>query len=179
MFRIHTTTTVTLLLILILFLLPSCGTTDRINYLSYQSYPFNTHGLLSFDGTEYEILVTVRQAGDLRLQIVKPERLTGTVLSLSDGTTTLTYDSVTTVLNDGGYTTREGLLLASAIFSLSGNSYAGAGVTTEKGIKYSYASYTLPEGTVTVYMQSGLDRPDKIAATLNGHTLLFRFMNES
>ncbi|MBE6637171.1 MAG: hypothetical protein E7618_05150 [Ruminococcaceae bacterium] len=169
-------------LLVVLCLLPcfvSCGTTDRINFLSYQTYPFHARGILTFDESEYEVIVTVHKAGDLILQLVSPQRLAGTVLEIRDGIASLTYEDLVIPLADGGYAAKEGLLLSAEIFSLSGNSYAGAGVTEKDGIRYSYATYTVPSGQVTVYLTQEKDRPVFLLAELNRHQFRFQFMNES
>lgn len=165
-------------LALTLLLLAACGTTDRINYLSHQTYPYDAHGVLSYDGEDYEVLVSVQKAGDVLLQIVTPAPLAGAVFELRDGKAVLSFGDVSRELADGGYAAEQGILLAARMFSLSGSDYTGAGVTTEAGTKYSYATYTVEGGTVTVYLQKGLSTPDRLTAELNGHTLSFRFMNE-
>ncbi len=165
-------------LALLLLTATACGTTDRINYLSHQTYPYDTHGLLTYDGEEYEVLISVQKAGDILLQIIRPTVLAGAVFELRDGETILSCGSLTEELEDGGYAAEQGILLAARMFSLSGSDYTGAGVATEKGIKYSYATYTVEGGTVTVYLQDGQISPEQLTAELNGHTLSFRFMNE-
>ena len=165
-------------LALLLLTTTACGTTDRINYLSYQTYPYDTHGLLTYDDTEYEVLVSVQKAGDILLQIIRPTALTGTVFELRDGKTILSYGSLTEEAEDGGYAAEQGILLAARMFSLSGSDFVKAGVITESGNQYSYAAYAVEGGTVTVYLQDGLSTPDHLSAELNGHSLSFRFMNE-
>ncbi|MBQ4064874.1 MAG: hypothetical protein IJD10_02115 [Clostridia bacterium] len=170
------------LLILFLLLLPvlsSCGTTDRINYLSHQTYPYDARGVLTFDGTEYEVLVSVRQAGDVLLQVISPKVLAGAVFELREGEAIVSCGALTEAWEDGGYAAEQGILLTARIFSLSGDDYVGAGVTTEGKETYSYAEYAVEGGTVTVYRQKKQEAPCFITAKLNGHTLSFRFMNES
>ena len=179
MFRIRAAVCVLLAVLCLFSCLTSCGTTDRINFLSYQTYPFHARGLLTFDESEYEVLVTVHRAGDLILQIVSPQRLSGTVLELCEGEATLSFDDIVIPLADGGYAAKEGLLLAAEFFSLSGNSYAGAGISEENGVRYSYATYTVPSGQVTVYLSQEKDQPVFLVAELNRHRFRFQFMNES
>ena len=162
----------------LLLLLTACQGRDRINYLSHQTYPYHAHGLLTLDGTEYEVLVSVRQAGDLLLQVIRPEALSGAVFELREGEVTVSCGTLTEIWQDGGYAAEEGILLAARIFSLSGDDYHNAGVTKEAGVTYSYAEFHVEGGTVTVYRQKGLSQPDRITAELNGHTLSFRYMNE-
>ena len=165
-------------LALLLLTVTACGTTDRINYLSHQTYPYETHGILTYDGEDYEVLISVRKAGDILMQIIRPTLLAGSVFELRDGETILSCGSLTAEQEDGGYCAEQGILLAARMFSLSGNDYSSAGVINEQGTKYSYATYTVTGGTVTVYLQDSLSTPDRLTANLNGHTLSFRFMNE-
>lgn len=165
-------------LVLLLFV-TGCTGNDHINYLSYQTYPLDAHGVLTYDGRDYEVLVSVGKAGDLKLQIVLPSSIAGMVFEVRDGVTYLTYNTIETELKDGGYASAEGILLASQMFSLNAKSYDGAGVTTVNGIRYSYAKYNVPDGTVRVYIPDGQDLPDRIEAELNGHTFSFQFMNET
>ncbi len=166
-------------LIPLLFLLPACGTADRINHLSHQTYPYEAQGVLTYDGAEYEVLVSVRQAGDILLQIVRPEVLAGAAFELREGNVIVSCGTLTEEWEDGGYAAEEGILLAARMFSLSGSNYVGAGITTEEGVTYSYAEYAVEGGAVTVFRQKGLPDPSRITAELNGHALSFRFVNES
>ncbi len=165
-------------LALLILIVTACGTTDRINYLSHQTYPYEAHGILTYDGEEYEVLVSVQKAGNILMQIIRPTILAGAVFELRDGEVILSCGSLTVEQEDGGYSAEQGILLAARMFSLSGKNYSGAGVVNEQGTKYSYATYTVTGGTVTVYLQDGLSTPDRLTADLNGHTLSFRFMNE-
>ncbi len=157
----------------------SCRTNDKINYLSYQAYPFDAHGILTYDGAEYEVLVTVQRAGDVILQIIKPEILSDTVFELNDGEVTVRTGELTQTINDGGYAASDGILLSAHMFSLSGNNFSKAGIVTVEGVRYSYAEYAVSCGSVTVFIQNGLSSPEKLTATLNGHEFSFVFMNES
>ena len=166
-------------LILLCLLFSSCHSQDKINFLSYQAYPFDAHGILTYDGKEYEVLVSVQKAGDILLQILQPENLAGMVFEQKDGSVTVKTGDLSLPIDDGGYSAADGILLCSHMYSLSGNTFSEAGVITENGVKYSYAEYSVSCGTVTVYIQNGLSSPEKIAASLNGHEFLFVFMNES
>ncbi len=166
------------LLILLLFLLSACGTTDRINYLSHQTYPYDAHGILTYDEEEYEVLISVQRADDILIQILRPTVLAGAVFELRNGNVILSCNNLTEEWQDGGYAAEQGLLLAARMFSLSGSDYVGAGVVTEGESTYSYAEYSVEGGIVTVFLQKGLTSPDHITAVLNGHTFSFRFMNE-
>ena len=119
------------------------------------------------------------KAGDLSLAIAGDGRLGGVELTLKDGQASHSCRGLTLPVEDGGYAAAHGLFLAARIFSLSAGDYAGAGVTEENGISYSYAIFRVPEGTVTVWVQKGLSEPDRITASLNGHSFLFQFVNES
>ncbi len=169
---------VALTLTLCLLLLSACGTTNKINYLSHQSYPYDAHGTLTYDGEDYEVLVTVRKAGDLLLQVIRPSVLAGAVFELRDGSVLVSCGTLTEEWEDGGYAAEQGLLLAARMFSLSGEDYSGAGVKTLEGERYSYATYTVEGGTVTLLFADGTASPHRMEATLNGHTLCFQFMNE-
>lgn len=158
--------------------LASCKENNKINYLSYQAYPFDAHGILTFDGTEYEVLVTVQRAGDIILQFIKPQALSDMVFELNEGKVIVKSGDVTQTVNDGGYSASDGILLASQLFSLSGKNFSDAGIVSENGVKYSFAEYKVPNGTVSVFIQNGLSSPEKIKATLNGHEFTFVFMNE-
>ena len=158
--------------------LVSCKENSKVNYLSYQAYPFDAHGILTFDGTEYEVFVTVQRAGDIILKFVKPEALSNMIFELNEGKVTVKTGNVTQTLNDGGYSASEGILLAAQLFSISGKSFSGAGIITENGVKYNVAEYKVKNGNVSVYIQNGLSFPEKLKATLNGHEFTFLFMNE-
>ncbi len=157
----------------------SCRTNNKINFLSYQAYPFDAHGILTYDGAEYEVLITVQRAGDVILQIIKPDILSDTVFELNGGEVIVKAGELTQTINDGGYSASDGILLSAYMFSLSGNNFSKAGIITEAGVKYSYAEYAVPCGSVTVFIQNGLSSPEKLTATLNGHEFSFVFMNES
>jgi len=165
-------------LALLLLAVTACGTTDRINYLSHQTYPYEAKGVLTYDDEEYEVLISVQKAGDILLQIIRPTVLAGAVFELRDGEAILSCGSLTAEQEVAGFSAEQGILLAARMFSLSGSDYTGAGVLNEQGTKYSYATYTVAGGTVTVYLQDGISTPDRLTANLNGHTLSFRFMNE-
>jgi hypothetical protein len=165
-------------ILLLLLLLPSCRTGDHVNHLSHQTYPHRARGILTHDGTAYEVVVSVEKAGDLLLQIVTPEPLSGAVFELREGDVIVSCGALTEVWQDGEYAKEEGILLCARMFSLSGDDYRDAGVRSEDGISYSYAEYRVVGGTVTVYRQKGLSEPSHITATLNGHELSFRYVNE-
>jgi len=165
--------------LILLLLLSACKTNHSINYLSHQTYPYHAHGVLTHDGTEYEVLISVQQAGDILLQVIRPEILSGAVFELREGEILVSCGTATEAWQDGGYAAEEGILLAARMFSLSGGDYHDAGVTKENGLSYSYAEFRVEGGTVTVYRQKGISAPSHITATLNGHTLSFRYMNES
>lgn len=169
---------VLLFLFLTLFL-AACRPNEKINFLSYQAYPFSARGLLTFDNAEYEVLVTVPRAGDLRLQLAAPKLLKGTVLTLEDETVTVSVGDLTQTVRDGGYAASDGILLAARMFSLTGNNFSDAGVTTEDNVRYSYAEYQVEGGSVRVFIREGCSAPEKLTATLNGHDFSFLFMNES
>ncbi len=169
----------TICLLPLLLLFPACKAENRINYLSHQTYPYHTQGVLTYDGTEYEVLVSARQAGDILLQILRPDVLAGAVFELREGEVIVSCGTLTENWEDGGYAAEEGILLASRIFSLSESDYSGAGVKQENGVSYSYATFRVEGGTVSVYRQEGLSEPSHITAELNEHTLSFRYMNES
>ena len=81
----------------------SCRTNNKINFLSYQAYPFDAHGILTYDGAEYEVLITVQRAGDVILQIIKPDILSDTVFELNGGEVIVKAGELTQTINDGGY----------------------------------------------------------------------------
>ncbi len=161
-----------------ILILSSCGKNDKINFLGHQAYPFEAYGKLSFDGKEYEVLVSVKKIGDVILQIVKPENLKGMVFELSDGEVQITTSGLTQSINDGGYSAKEGILLSANMFSLSGDNLLDVDIVSENNVKYNRAEYAVPCGKVSVFVQNGLDAPEKLEANLNGHSFSFIFMNE-
>ena len=58
------------------------------------------------------------------------------------------------------------------------DSFLGASVISEDGVKYSRADYRTPAGDVSVFVQPGNSVPTKLTASLNGHVFSFIFMNE-
>ena len=171
-----------LLLFLVLFVPFSffgCEGTDHTQRLSYQEYPLNERGILTYDGRSYEVMLSVKKAGDLKLEILSPEQMAGMVLELSDGKSFLRFDSVTAELGSEAYAAKEGVLLAAKMFSLSSSDYDGAGIVTENQVRYSYINYEIDSGRVTVYIPDGASKPSKMKAELNGHSFVFEFVNES
>ncbi len=165
--------------LVLIFLLSSCKKNDKINFLSYQAYPFSAHGILLYDGNEYEVSVLVEKAGDLSLTVIRPELIANTVFTLKDGAVSVTFGDITQTVEDGGYSASEGILLSSHMFSLSSEDFSSAGVTSEDGVKFSYAEYEVSCGNVRVYVQNGFSSPEKLTASLRGHEFSFVFMNES
>ncbi len=163
--------------LLLLLLLPSCRIKNKVNFLSYQVYPFQAKGKLFYDGREYGVDLAVERAGDLTLTVLSPELLAGTVFERKAGAVTVRSGELCLPIEDGGYAAAEGILLAAEMFFLESNSFSGADVVTENGVCYSRAAYTAPSGVVTVYIQKGLSFPEKITATLNGHEFLFFFLD--
>lgn len=168
-----------LLILLLPLSLVGCRGQERITNLDYQSYPLYTRGTLAFDEHTYEVLVAVERAGDLKLQILSPERIAGVVFELTGGEAHVCFDNIRAPLGSNAYIAKEGVLLAAELFSLSAKGYDGAGVTTEEGVRYSYAHYITQNGRATVYFTDGSSLPHHITATLNGHTFSFLFVNES
>lgn len=172
-----------LLLVSLVVLLPlslfGCQKADHFHHLTYQEYPLDARGILTYDDQSYEVLLTVAKAGDLKLQILTPERVAGMILELSDGKAFLRFDQITAELGPEAYAAKEGILLAAQMFSLSSKSYNGAGVITQNNLRYSYAKYEVKDGSVTVFIPDGSSMPDHMTAELNGHTFVFQFVNES
>lgn len=156
----------------------ACGVTPNINYLSYQSYPFEAEGVLVYDGTEYGVTVRAEREGQLTLAFCSPARIKGLELSLADGEVSFGYDGRTVTWEDGGYALKEGILLSSRLFSISFRSYASSEVKTVGGVRYQVVRYQVEEGDIAVYFQEKLTTPERIEATLNGHRFEFRFVNE-
>lgn len=166
-----------ILVLLSLVLFTSCGGGGRINYLSHQTYPFETRGVLEYDGHRYIAGITVQKAGDIEIEISEPEVIAGTVFSLSDGKVSVSYGGITAEISDS-YPATDGILLSRHMFSLTGDCFLGASVISEDGVKYSRADYRTPAGDVSIFVQPGSNSPTKLTATLNGHVFSFIFMNE-
>lgn len=167
-----------LIIVPLLLILSSCEKNDKINFLGHQAYPFEAYGKLTFDGKEYEALVSVKKRGDVILQIVKPENLKGVVFELSDGEVFVKTSGLTQQINDGGYAAKEGILLSANMFSLSGDNLLDVQIVSENNVNYNRAEYAVSCGTVNVFVQNGLEAPEKLTANLNGHVFSFVFMNE-
>lgn len=150
-----------------------CNKEDTINYLDYQTYPFEANGVLTYDGKDYSVEVKSGKSGDLELKVNTPSELSGVVFSITGGNVKVGDEQI----NDGGYSANNGILLSNEMFSLSSGSLSGAGTKEDKGVTYSYAVYTAPHGEVTVYTQTGLKYPERIEAVLNGHNFKFVFKN--
>ena len=171
--------TVFLILILILaFYLIGCRSNEKINFLNYQSYPFKAHGILTYDGVEYEAKITVKQKDDITIEIIKPAELSGMSFILENGSVTVKSDDFSQTVSDGEYAASEGILLVSKMFSLSGDSLSGSEIINENGVRYCRSEYTVPRGSVFVYIQDGLSSPEKLTANIGGHSFSFIFMNE-
>lgn len=166
-------------LIALLLLLSGCGKARTDNYLSYQNYPLEAQGTLSLDDHSYEVRLSVTQAGELRLEFLSPSSIAGLVMEKRGGECFLSYGSIEESVTADGYLGTHGVLLAASMFSLTAESYDGAGVTTEAGIRYSYADYRVEEGSVRVLFAASETMPCRIDATLNGRRFSFEFVNET
>ena len=171
-------TVFTILILLLTFYLIGCKSNEKINFLNYQSYPLKAHGLLTYDGVEYETRVTVKQKDDITLEIIKPAELSGMSFILENGNVTVKSEDFCQTVSDGEYAASEGILLVAKMFSLSGDSLSGSEIINENGIRYCRSEYSVPRGSVFVYIQDGLSSPEKLTATIGGHDFLFLFMNE-
>ena len=168
-----------LLLLLCLLTLAACDRVKPSQNLSHQRYPLDAVGTLIYDGEEYEVALSIRKAGDLLLQVIRPEALAGTVFELRDGQVLISCGGLTETWEDGDYAVNQGILLTARMFSLSGKDYSGAGVITTDGERYSYATYTAEGGTVTLYFADKSSFPHHIRAELAGHSLILRFVNDT
>ena len=155
-----------------------CKKSDNMNYLDYQTYPFEANGTLTYDGTKYSVSVSAQKSGDLEIKVKEPTELCGMTFSIIDGKVSISDGKITEEINDDGYSAENGILLSRNMFSIPSGALSGAETTEKNGIKYSKAIYTLPTGEVIVYTQTGLSSPDMIEAKLNGHEFSFVFVNE-
>ncbi len=166
------------ILLIFILTLVGCKSNERINFLNYQSYPFKAHGVLTYDGTEYETNITVEQMGGIALEIIKPAELSGMSFIYENGSVTVKTEDFCQTVSDGEYAASEGILLAAKMFSLSGDCLSGSEIINENGVRYCKSEYTVPRGSVFVYIQEGLTSPEKLTATIGGHDFSFVFMNE-
>ena len=160
----------------ILALLTSCRgkSLKRFNY----EYPLNFHAEIKFDGRDYEADVSIGSDSDMTLAFTKPESMNSTVLEIKSGKSYLHVSGITLPINDGGYSSENGLLLIRQIFSLPHNSYTDADVITSSGIKYCVENYKTKDGSVSAYFADGKSLPDKISAVIRGHEIEIVIVNE-
>ena len=167
------------ILFLSLLFLVACGGTDQAHYLSHQTYPLKAEGILTYDGEDYTVAVEVPRSGDIVLTVVGSHPLCGSRWELTEGRATVSFGGISQEWEDGGYAAEHGILLTARLFALSGQDYIGTDVVTDGEARYSCATYAAPGGTVTVYRQADIPMLDRITGELNGHSLSFRFVNES
>ena len=175
-------------LLTVLFLIPICAAVcgcggKNCRDINYQKYPLDVSGVLTYDGNEYSVDVSVPESGDIEITVLLPERLKGAAFSLRDGICSFNFAGVGSELDDGGYSASSGILLSAEMFALTADAFAGSEVITENGVRYCAAEYKVDSehasGTVRVFTQSGLSFPEKITAELNGHSLSFVFAKEN
>ncbi len=155
-----------------------CDSKNPVNFLNYQTYPFEAHGTLTFDKKSYKVSVTVKKQNDIRLEFLSPESISGIVLELDDGKASVKSENIDEMLDDGGYSQSLGVFLAAEMFSIPAESFHGVSIVSENGISYNKAEYRTKSGRVYLYIQNGLSFPDRISAELNGRCFEFLFMNE-
>lgn len=166
-----------IMIIVTILLLTACGNSSNAGHLSHQIYPLEVSGILEYDGNRFSVAVTMPRAEDVRIVISEPEEISGAVFSLSEGEISVTCGEITAKLADN-YPATDGILLLRYMFSLSGDSFLGARVVNEDGVKYSRADYRTEVGEVSVYVQVGDTSPTRLTGKLNGHMLEFVFVNE-
>lgn len=167
----------TALCAVILVLFVSCGggrATKRLDI----SYPFDIHTYIKFDGRDYEADVTLTGENDIRIIFCAPESLKNTVLEMKNGEAFLHVSGITFPVNDGGYSSDNGLLLIRHLFSVTDKNYTDASVIKSGGIKYSVENYTTDTGRISAYFVSGKQIPDKISASLRGHDIELVIVND-
>ena len=154
----------TALCAVILVLFVSCGSGRATKRLDI-SYPFDIHAYIKFDGRDYEADVTLTGENDIRIKFCAPESLKNTVLEMKNGEAFLHVSGITFPVNDGGYSSDNGLLLIRHLFSV-----------TDKN--YSVENYTTDTGRISAYFVSGKQIPDKISASLRGHDIELVIVND-
>lgn len=167
----------TALCAVILVFFVSCGDGRETKRLDID-YPFDIHAFIKFDGRDYEADVTLTGENEIRIIFCAPESLKNTVLEMKNGESYLHVSGVTLPINDGGYSSENGLLLIRHLFTVSQKNYTDASVIKHGGVKYSVENYTTNEGKISAYFVSGKQMPDKISANLHGHEIELIIVND-
>ncbi len=167
----------TALCAVILVFFVSCGSGRETKRLDI-SYPFDIHAYIKFDGRDYEADVTVTSENDIRITFCAPESLRNTVLEMKSGEAFLHVSGITFPVNDGGYSSDNGLLLIRHLFTVTNKNYINASVVKSGGIRYSVENYTTNAGKISAYFVSGKPMPDKISASLRGHEIELIIVND-
>ena len=141
-------------------------------------YPIDLHAYIKFDGRDYEADITVISENDISISFSEPSTLNNTVLEMKNGECFLSVSGITLPINDGGYSSDNGLFLIRHFFSLSNKNYTDASVIKSGGIQYCVENYKTNVGTISAYFTSDNHIPDKISADLHGHSIELVIVNE-
>ncbi len=166
----------TALCAVLLILLTSCGgkSVKRFDL----DYPLELHAYIKFDGRDYEADIYVTDENDIRIGFCSPESMKDTVLEMKNGQCYLYVLGISLPINDGGYSSENGLFLIRHFFTLSHKNYTDASVINSAGVKYCVENYQTSIGKISAYFVSDKQIPDKISAHLNGHEIELVIVNE-
>lgn len=170
-------TVFTALCAVILILFASCTGGKNLNRFNL-AYPLDVHAYIKFDGRDYEADITVNDENNIKVSFSAPEKLKNTVLEMKNGECFLHVSGITLPINDGGYSSENGLMLIRHLFSLSHKNYSDASVINSGGIKYCVENYVTKAGKISAFFASDKPMPDKISAVLYGHEIEIVIVNE-
>lgn len=167
----------TALCAVILIMLVSCEKGSSSKRFD-MSHPFDIHAYVKFDGRDYEADITFENENDIKISFCAPENMKNTVLEMKNGEAFLHVFGITFPVNDGGYSSDNGLLLIRHLFTVTNKNYLDASVIKSGGVKYSVENYSTNNGKVSIYFASDKKMPDKITASLRGHDIELVIVND-
>ena len=158
-------------------LISSCSN-ERLesSNLDFLNSPCAFKANVVLNGSSYEVEIESKDKNNVKITLLTPKSLNGTVLEYNNDKAYLHYGGLTIPLQDGGYSSKNGILIIKQILNLSENEFTGADVLKESGVKYCVQHYKTELGKVDVYFIEGAAFPEKILATLGGQSISITFV---
>jgi len=144
-------------ILLILILLVSCGTYK--DYLTYQNFPIELDGTLTFNGIKYGVFLSVTGPGEGTLLYITPLTLEGYRFDVSNRTVNVTYEGIAITMAER--TVHPALILVN-FFTFTPEEMQSAKLTTQNGIKLNKIVDVRSGIEITVWLSAEHGTPVRI-----------------
>lgn len=139
-----------IILTVILIITMSCVSCSHVpeNYLLYQNFPLEIDAIMTYNGTKYDVFMSVTGIGEGALIYKTPLTLEGYRYDVANGEITVTYERLVMKLAEGSSHPAE---TAINMFTLLPEEMISAELVNHNGIKLNCIQYQRDRSIITVW----------------------------